>query len=202
MNLLARSLFQTPQPTLVIRRGLKRSAKIPITLAKSMPGLGSAGTVVYVNKAYMRHELYPKHLAEYVVARTGPRDRNAIAEKENIAPSRRELKSPQDVHSLALRNQDIISRIMGLEPLVFKRSTVNADENSKEDSQGIYGSLTKADVIKELEAKHGIIVDKSALSMDDKIKSTGNYTCTVKLIYAGQASLKCKVVSEVAEPQD
>ncbi|KAJ1904136.1 poly(A)-binding protein binding protein [Coemansia sp. IMI 209127] len=144
----------------------------------------------------MRHELYPKHLAAYVIARNGPLDRSVAAGKAEGAPARKEANVQQDAHSLALKNQDIISRIISLEPLVFKRSIVVSSGDSNDGAQAIYGSLSKADVIKELESMHGIVVDKSALTIDDKIKSTGDYTCTVKLMYAGQASLKCTVVPD------
>ncbi|KAJ1662417.1 hypothetical protein EV178_005906 [Coemansia sp. RSA 1646] len=166
-----------------------------------MPGLGSAGTVVYVNKAYMRHELYPKHLAEYVIARSGPLDRGVSTGKVEGMPSRMGADAQHDVHSLALKNQDIIGRITRIEPLVFKRSVVVTDGDSVDGEQTIYGSLSKADVVKELESRSGIVVDKSALTMDDKIKSTGDYTCTVKLIYAGQVSFKCLVVPDAVNPQ-
>ncbi|KAJ2556892.1 poly(A)-binding protein binding protein [Coemansia sp. RSA 1933] len=190
MNHFARSLFQTQKPVLIISRGLKKATRIPITLAKDIPGLGSAGEVVYVNKAHMRHELYPKHLAAYVIARTGPLDRSVSAEKVEGAPSRKDTDVQKDIHLLALKNQDIIGRIVKLKSLVFKRSVIETEGGNPGSEQTIYGSLSKVDVIKELESTHGIIVDKSALSMDDKIKTTGNYTCTVKLVYAGQASLK------------
>ncbi|KAJ1962967.1 poly(A)-binding protein binding protein [Dipsacomyces acuminosporus] len=194
MNFLTRQVAQTRQPVLILQRGLKK-AKIPVTLLKDIPRVGSAGTVVHVDKAHMRYQLYPKRLAEYVVVRQGPLDRSKIVEEPVTgSPSKAQADEQQKVHSLALRNQEIIQRIVGLEPLVFERSVVPSESNAEQELQAIYGSLTKADVLKTLAEDHGISIDKDALSMDDKIKAIGEYICIVKLIYAGQASFKVKVV--------
>ncbi|KAJ1725316.1 hypothetical protein LPJ53_000543 [Coemansia erecta] len=205
MNSLTRAFVQTRSPVQVIRRGLKKKSKIPVTLLKDIPRVGSAGAVIQVNKAYMRHELFPKRLAAYVEVRGGPLDRTKAAADE-VAKAAASLLSQdgvdmqQKVHSLALTNQDIISRITKLEPLVFERNVVPSGESGGEgEAQAIYGSLVKGDVIRELAEKHGIVIDKDALNMNDKIKSVGEYTCVVKLIYAGQASFKACVVPAKTE---
>ncbi|KAJ2365488.1 hypothetical protein IW150_006199 [Coemansia sp. RSA 2607] len=200
MNSLTRSFVQTHSPIQIIRRGLKKKSKIPVTLLKDIPRVGSAGAVIQVNKAYMRHELFPKRLATYVEVRGGPLDRtkaaaDEAAKAESSSLSRDGIDMQKKIHSLALTNQDIISRITKLEPLVFERNVVPSGESgAEEDVQAIYGSLVKSDVIRELAEKHGIVIDKDALTMNDKIKSIGEYTCVVKLIYAGQASFKACVV--------
>ncbi|KAJ2711084.1 hypothetical protein H4R19_003419 [Coemansia spiralis] len=196
MSLLTRPLLRARCGTLIIQRGLKKKSRIPVTLLADVPHVGSAGTVAEVSRAHMRHELFPKRLAEYVVAYRGPRDRS---KREAEAAAGAEAASAQmDVqqrtHALALRNQETISRILAVGVLVFERKVVSSEGAAEEGAQAIYGSLTKADVARELAEKHDIAVDKEALSMDDKIKSTGDYACTVKLLYAGQASLSVRVV--------
>ncbi|KAJ2436802.1 hypothetical protein GGI03_009407 [Coemansia sp. RSA 2337] len=141
----------------------------------------------------MRHELYPKRLADYVIARVGPLDRSKVVEVAAPDLSQEQATRQEKVHSLALRNQETLGRIVRLEPIVFERSVVVAEAGTEEGAQAIYGSLTKADVLKELADAHGIVIDKEALTMDEKIKSVGEYTCVVKLIYAGQASFKAIV---------
>ncbi|KAJ2777306.1 poly(A)-binding protein binding protein [Coemansia interrupta] len=205
MNSLTRSFALARSPVQVIQRGLKKKSKIPVTLLKDIPRVGSAGAVIQVNKAYMRHELFPKRLAAYVEVRGGPLDRTKAAADEAAKAAASPLSKDgvdmqQRVHSLALTNQDIISRIAKLEPLVFERNVVPSGESGGEgEAQAIYGSLVKGDVIRELSEKHGIVIDKDALSMNDKIKSVGEYTCVVKLIYAGQASFKACVVPTKTE---
>ncbi|KAJ2493227.1 poly(A)-binding protein binding protein [Coemansia sp. RSA 2050] len=194
MDRIVRPLAQTRSSVLILQRGLKKKAKIPITLLKDIPRVGQAGAVVHVHKAYMRHELYPKRLADYVIARVGPLDRSKAVEV--VAPdlSLEQANRQEKVHLLALQNQETLSRVVKLEPIVFERSVVVAVESGAEEgAQAIYGSLTKADVLKELADVHGIVIDKDALTMDEKIKSVGEYTCVVKLIYAGQASFKAIV---------
>ncbi|KAJ2882945.1 poly(A)-binding protein binding protein [Coemansia aciculifera] len=193
MDRIIRPLIQVRSPVLILQRGLKKKAKIPITLLKDIPRVGQAGAVVHVHKAYMRHELYPKRLADYVIARVGPLDRSKAVEVITPDLSQEQASRQEKVHSLALRNQETLGRIVRLEPIVFERSVVVAESGTEEGTQAIYGSLTKADVLKELADAHGIVIDKEALTMDEKIKSVGEYTCVVKLIYAGQASFKAIV---------
>ncbi|KAJ2792488.1 poly(A)-binding protein binding protein [Coemansia linderi] len=189
MDRIIRPLAQTRSPVLILTRGLKKKAKIPITLLKDIPRVGQAGAVVHVHKAHMRHELYPKRMADYVIARVGPLDRSKAVEVAAPDQTLEQADRQEKVHSLALRNQETLSRIVKLEPIVFERSVVVVESGTEEGAQAIYGSLTKADVLKELADAHGIVIDKEALAMDEKIKSVGEYTCVVKLIYAGQAEL-------------
>ncbi|KAI9479322.1 hypothetical protein H4R22_000249 [Coemansia sp. RSA 1290] len=198
MSLLARSLFQSRSGTQVFSRGLKRKSKISVTLLKAVPKLGAEGATVQVSRALMRHELFPRRLADYVPKYTGPLDRAKAVKEEQAAKaaaSNDSADTQRKVHNLALKNQGIISQLLNVESLVFERNTMPKEGSSEESVQTIYGSLTKADVVKALAEKHGITVEKEALNMDDKIKHTGEYTCTIKLIYAGQTSLKLRVVS-------
>ncbi|KAJ2612902.1 hypothetical protein H4S08_002492 [Coemansia sp. RSA 1365] len=197
MSLLTRTLFRARQGVVVIQRGIKKNRKIPVTLIEDVPLVGSAGTVAHVSKAYMRHKLFPKRLADYVVSYSGPLDRNKVEDNERVEDIE-ESETPEDaqqrLHQLALKNQEAIGRIVEMEPLVFERNVLPADSSEGQGARAIYGSLSKADVVRALVDIHGILVDKEALVMDDKIKSVGEYTCVVKLAYAGQASLKVKVV--------
>lgn len=211
MSVLARTFAQAGtnvQPAvLAFQRGMKRNAKIPVTMLKALPQLGTEGATVYVNRAYMRYELYPKRLAEYVVSRKGPIDKRKIKgeeEQNRIGQIAAQTNVQEKVHQLAVRNQETIAKITRINGIIFERKVVAATEATKEADEGvvggdktqqaIYGSLTKSDVLIVLEEQYGITVDKEALLMDDKIKSTGDYTCVVKLIYAGQASFKAKVI--------
>ncbi|KAJ2306605.1 hypothetical protein IWW54_004686 [Coemansia sp. RSA 2705] len=197
MSLLTRSLFLARSGTLVLQRGLKRNSKIPVTLLEAVPKVGPAGAVVQVNKAFMRHELYPKRLADYVPKYTGPLDRSRLTEQEQESAAetaKGQIDLQHRVHSLALRNQEIIAKLVDIDTLVFERNVMASDADAKDATQTLYGSLTKADVAKALAELHGIVVDRDALNMEDKIKSTGYHTCSVKLIYAGQASFTIQVV--------
>ncbi|KAJ2161487.1 hypothetical protein GGF46_001426 [Coemansia sp. RSA 552] len=205
MSLVTRPLLGARQGALIFRRGLKKKTRIPVTMLKTVPKVGSEGSVVQVSKAFMRHELYPKRLADYVLTYKGPLDRSKAAAAGSTAESAEEAlateaEAQRRTHSLALKNQEALAQIMALGPLVFERNVLPAEaaDGGDEESQAIYGSLTKADVAKALSEQHGIQVEKDALNMDDKIKSTGEYTCTVKLIYAGQATLRVKVVPAAA----
>ncbi|KAJ2779013.1 hypothetical protein H4R18_004248 [Coemansia javaensis] len=206
MSFFARSVPRARRCGLpVAQRGLKRSSRIRVTLLADVPRVGAAGAEVLVDRAHMRHELFPKRQAEYVIAYRGPLDRTrreAEAAAEAETASRAQADAQQRTHSLALRNQEALGRIVALEPLVFERKVVPSEHSAGAPggAQAIYGSLTRADVARELAEKHGISVDKEALGMaEDKIKSTGDYVCTVKLMYAGQAALRVRVVPAADE---
>ncbi|KAJ2079036.1 hypothetical protein H4R24_004049 [Coemansia sp. RSA 988] len=200
MSLLTRPLFRARQGVTLIQRGIKKKRRIPVTLIENVPLVGSAGTVAHVSKAYMRHKLFPKRLAEYVVSYSGPLDRNKIEndeQAEEAEASETPENTQQRLHQLALKNQEAIGRIVEMEALIFERNVVPDDSGGNQGAQAIYGSLSRADVVRALADMHAISVDKEALVMDDKIKNVGEYTCVVKLAYAGQASLKLKVVPTV-----
>ncbi|KAJ2349458.1 hypothetical protein IWW50_002525 [Coemansia erecta] len=203
MSLLARPSFQARLGTLVFQRGMKRKSRIPVTLLKDIPNVGAEGSVVSVHRAYMRHELFPKRLAEYVRKYTGPLDRNKPVEEEEQAVAsgaqKSQIHAQKKVHSVALKNQELIGKLMDIDSLVFERNVTAKEEGAEGDAQGIYGSLTKTDVIKQLAEAHGVVVEKEALEMNDKIKHIGEYTCVIKLIYAGQTSIKLCVVPTKSE---
>ncbi|KAJ2498965.1 hypothetical protein GGH96_003890 [Coemansia sp. RSA 1972] len=198
MSLLTRPSFQARLSTLVIQRGMKRKAKIPVTLLKDIPNVGTVGNVISVHRAYMRHQLFPKRLAEYVKKYTGPLDRNKVAEEkeqaEAVETTVQSTVSHNKIHNVALKNQELIDKLLDVKSLVFERNVMPKEDSEEGDSQALYGSLTKTDVVKLLEEVHGIVIDKDALHMDEKIKSTGEYTCVAKLMYAGQTTLKLHVV--------
>ncbi|KAJ1647591.1 hypothetical protein J3B02_005143 [Coemansia erecta] len=195
MNCLTSLFVQTRQPVMILQRGLKKKSKIPVMLLKSIPRVGAAGAVIRVSRGHMRNDLYPKRLAVYASIKEGTVERANTAQKEAALPTKKHAEARRDVHLLAVNNQAIIDQVASLEPLVFERKVVVSSEPSAEGTaQTIYGSLTKADVIKELADKHSIYIERDALSMNDKIKSVGEFKCVVKLIYAGQASFLAKVV--------
>ncbi|KAJ1937919.1 hypothetical protein DL89DRAFT_291844 [Linderina pennispora] len=194
MNFLGRQVSSSGlarSPIQILQRGLKKKTTIPVKLIKDVPRIGAVGTVIEVDPAYMRHELFPKRLADYVIARRGPLDRSKVLAEEKAAegPSRAALDQQQKVHATALGNQTMIQRVVELPVIEFERSAVEGSE----ENEAIYGSVSKADVLKAL-GEHGIKIEKEALAMDDKIKTLGEYTCVVKLIYAGQASFTIRVV--------
>ncbi|KAJ2704361.1 hypothetical protein FB645_003366 [Coemansia sp. IMI 203386] len=195
MNCLTNLFVQTRQPVMILQRGLKKKSKIPVTLLKNIPRVGTAGAVIRVSRGHMRNELYPKRLAVYASIKEASVDRSTAAQKDAPLLVKKHKEARRDVHLLAVNNQATIDQISDLEPLVFERKVVGSGESGSESgAQAIYGSLSKADVIKELAEKHSIHIDRDALNMDDKIKSVGEYRCVVKLIYAGQASFVAKVI--------
>ncbi|KAJ1948690.1 hypothetical protein FBU59_001475, partial [Linderina macrospora] len=110
-------------------------------------------------------------------------------EKAAEGLSRVAVDQQQKVHATALSNQAMIQKVVELPVIEFARSAVEGPE----ESEAIYGSVSRADVLKAL-SEHGVKIEKEALAMDDKIKTLGEYTCVVKLIYAGQASFKIRVI--------
>ncbi|KAJ2719526.1 hypothetical protein GGI07_005161 [Coemansia sp. Benny D115] len=216
MNSLTRSasnFVRQQQPILMLQRGIKKNTRVTVKLLKDIPMVGSAGSTIEVGRAHMRHVLYPRRLAAYVISYNGPRDRvkeAALAAEREAAETKAGgakaggkgaggINEQERVHNLALHNQDLIGKILRLEPLVFERKTTVESEASENAAATIYGSVTKADVLKMLAENHGIVVDRSALTMDEKIKTVGEYSCEVKLIYAGNASFKFKVVPMASE---
>ncbi|KAG9286390.1 hypothetical protein G9A89_014556 [Geosiphon pyriformis] len=70
-------LEQQQQPEICIfKRGVKKP-KIEVKLLQPVQNLGRAGDTVSVMRGYMRYELYPRQLAEYIY-RVEPKKRNLV----------------------------------------------------------------------------------------------------------------------------
>ena len=145
-----------------------------VILLKSVPALGDRGETVRVKPGYARNYLLPRSLA---VPATDS-NRRKFEEEERVH-KRRDINAMQDAKAKVAKMADVSCTI-----------TVQVGEEDK-----LYGSVTSADIAKELAAQ-GIEVDKKQVLLEEPIKKIGVYTVDIRLHREVSAPIKVWVVKQ------
>ena len=145
-----------------------------IILLESVPPLGGRGDTVRVKAGYARNYLLPRKLA---VLATDP-NRRKLAEEEKVH-KRRDILAMKTAKGKMAKMADMSCTI-----------TVHVGEDDK-----LYGSVTSADIAKELNAQ-GLDVDKKQVLLEEPIKKIGVYTVDIKLHREVDVPIKVWVVKQ------
>ena len=148
-----------------------------IILTQDVDNLGQKGEVVSVKPGYGRNFLIPRGLA--VVASTSNVKRY---EEETRQQSLKLDAVRKDAEALANRVDEM--------EIVLQAPV--GEENR------IFGTITTQQVAEAL-AKNGIEIDRKKITIDDEIRTTGDYTATVKFHPEHSGTLKLQVVPESLE---
>jgi large subunit ribosomal protein L9 len=145
--------------------------KTKIILQEDIPNLGVAGDVKDVAPGYARNYLLPRKLA----VPSSPRTRAVWeARKTQLNEERKtKLEAAQE-------------RCRQLEEVVITL-TARAGQDGK-----LYGSVTTAEVAKALSGK-GVSIDRRWVELRESIRTTGDFTGTVRLHPQVRASFKIQV---------
>jgi large subunit ribosomal protein L9 len=145
-----------------------------LILTQEVTGLGTPGDVVEVKDGYGRNYLVPRGLA-VLWSRGGEKQVTSI----RAARASREVKSLEEAQTIKA----------GLEstPVTL---TVRAGTNGR-----LFGAITTADVAAVVAERGGPQVDRRKVELTGAIKSTGDYTVTVRLHPEVQAKVALKVVA-------
>ena len=130
-----------------------------VILKEDVAKLGSRGDVVKVAEGYGRNFLLPKKLA----IEATPANR-AVIEQMKAAAVRRLAREKGDAEAMA-------KQFAGVE-LSFTRKSGEHDQ--------LFGSVTSADIARELEAK-GITIDRRKIQLDEPLKHVGDFDVPIKL---------------------
>ncbi|RKP24944.1 hypothetical protein SYNPS1DRAFT_29312 [Syncephalis pseudoplumigaleata] len=164
--------------------------RIRIKLLMDKPGMGQAGDVVEVKPGFMRNELYPKGVAEYVIVYTGPRNRQAEAEQVAEQAREKAIKSGQldpSIHrDLYIRLRAKADRIESLSAIEFVRPRIRPNDSA------IFGSVSADDILNQLRSEYQVELDPNSIEIE-RIKALGQYTCQIQIPHLGKFPLKVKV---------
>ena len=130
-----------------------------IILLKDLEGRGVAGDIINVKPGYARNKLIPDGLA-------------LRASKRNLAIAKEQKKIAQRKRSQANASQNAI-----LDALKKIEITIEAQVG---DEEKMFGSITNIDIHKALKEK-SVNVDRSAILLDEPIKSLGIYHVPIKV---------------------
>lgn len=145
-----------------------------VILLKSHSPLGNRGDTVKVTAGYARNYLFPRGIA----ALATDSNRRSLTEDDKVR-NRRDIVEMRGAKEVAGKLADVSVTI-----------TVKVGEDDK-----LYGSVTSADIAKELEGQ-GLQIDKKQVQMEEPIKKIGVYTVDVRLHREVVVPIKVWVVKQ------
>ncbi len=145
-----------------------------VILKDNVQSLGKMGDVVNVSVGYARNYLIPKGLA----AEASEKNIKALEHERGVIERKAE-KEQKKAESL----RDEMANVT----CIIKRKVGEQDK--------LFGSVTSKDIEKALE-EQGITVDKKSISIDEPIKSLGEFPVTIKLYHGVTSEVKVVVVAE------
>jgi large subunit ribosomal protein L9 len=145
-----------------------------IILTHEVTGLGAPGDIVEVKDGYARNYLLPRSLAT-VWTKGGEKQVAALRR----ARKARELASVED--ALAARE-------------TLKTSVVPVPAKAGAGGR-LFGTVTTEDIAQAVLAAGGPSLDKRKIELGQRIKTTGDYTVTVRLHESVQAQIPIRVVA-------
>ena len=148
-----------------------------VILKEDVNKLGHRGDVVKVADGYGRNYLLPGKLAIEATAAN-----KAVIEQMKGSAVRRSAKEKGEAEQLA-------TQLTAVE-LVFERKVGENDH--------LFGSVTSGDIAHELEAQ-GYTIDRRKISLEDPLKSLGEYHVPVKLHRDVTAHVKVTVKGDQPE---
>jgi len=145
-----------------------------VILKEDVAKLGHRGDVVRVADGYGRNYLLPHKLAIEATAAN-----RKVIEQMKAAAARRAATEKAKAEELAARLNGVT--------LVFTRRAGDQDH--------LFGSVTSADIAKELEAQ-GFEIDRRKIQLDESLKVVGEHTVDIRLYRDVIAHIKAVVNKE------
>jgi large subunit ribosomal protein L9 len=145
-----------------------------VILQKDIINLGDAGDIKEVADGYARNFLIPKKL----VIPASESNKKVIEHQERLIKLKKEKRKKQ--------SEKVLDSLNGLEIVI----TAKVGEEEK-----LFGSITSIDVAKKL-LENGYSIDKRKISIENPIKTTGEFDIQVKLDDGLTAVVKLRVDKE------
>jgi len=148
-----------------------------VILKEDVIKLGHRGDVVKVADGYGRNYLLPEKLAIEATAAN-----KAVIEQMKASALRKSAKEKVGAEELSTRLNDVV--------LTFERKSGEHEQ--------LFGSVTAADIAKELEAK-GYEVDRRKIHLDEPLKSVGEFHVPIRLHREVTAHVQVNIKSDKPE---
>jgi large subunit ribosomal protein L9 len=150
-----------------------------VILKEDVNKLGHRGDVVKVADGYGRNYLLPGKLAIEATAAN-----KAVVEQMKASAVRKSAKEK-------IESEQLATQLSAVE-LVFERKVGEHDH--------LFGSVTSGDIAHELEAK-GFKIDRRKISLEDPLKTIGEYHVPVKLHREVTSHVKVTVKGDQPEAE-
>jgi len=145
-----------------------------VILLQDVEKLGGKGSVVTVSDGYARNFLLPRQLAE------------------QASPGRIEevRRRQQDAEHKLVRDAEKADDVADLLGKTVLTVTAQAGEDGK-----LFGSVTAADISKEILRSRKVKIDKKKINLEEPIKQTGDYMVEIEVHTGVKANTKVIVAA-------
>ena len=151
----------------------KEMTQVKVILQQDVKGHGRRGEMKEVSDGYARNYLLPRGLA--VAATADNMNAMKLQEKAKIKQTENEKKAAKET----------------AEALKGILVTISAKAGS---SNKLFGSVTTKEISEELQASHGITIEKNKIIQAEPIKTFGSYELKVKLGHEITGTLSVAVI--------
>ena len=145
-----------------------------VILLQDVETLGDKGTVVAVSDGYARNFLLPRKLAEQASA--GRIEEVRRRQEEGEAKKARDIERAGDTAEMLSKTVLTV--------------TAQAGEDGK-----LFGSVTAADISKEIFRTRNLKIDKKKINLEEPIKETGDYMVEIEVNTGVKATAKVIVTA-------
>ena len=146
-----------------------------VILTQDVKGQGKKDQIIDVSDGYARNFLLPKKLAV-------PADNSALNDVKNKEAAKQHKLDVEKAEAVAVAEK-------------LKSITVKFEYAAGPDKK-LYGSVTAKDIAESLKKEHGIDIDKRKITLNENIKSFGNFTADVKLFTGVSGKINILVTSK------
>lgn len=148
-----------------------------VILNQDVDNLGYVGEIVEVKPGYARNYLLPRKIA-------------VVVNKHNLEVMQNKMKKlEKEIEQTRLTSEELKAKIEAL-VLRFERKVGENDV--------LFGSVTVHDIEEQLN-EAGVEFDRKKFTLPEAIKTTGTFTCKLKLFRDIVAEVKVEVVPEGVE---
>jgi large subunit ribosomal protein L9 len=145
-----------------------------VLLRSDIDGVGKRGDIIDVSGGFARNHLLPAGKA--IVATPGLESQAAAMRRS------RDLRDARDHES-----SETVARALVGTPITLSARTAG---------ERLFGSVSAADIIRQVERQTGAVIDRKDLVLDEPIKTVGEHSVRVELVGGVVFELTVHVVAE------
>jgi large subunit ribosomal protein L9 len=145
-----------------------------VLLRSDIDGVGKRGDIIDVSGGFARNHLLPAGKA--IVATPGVEGQAAAMRKS------RDLRNARDHES----SETVARTLVGTPITLAARAT----------GERLFGSVSAADIIRQVEEQTGAVIDRKDLILEEPIKTVGEHNVRVELVGGVVFELNVHVVAE------
>ena len=146
-----------------------------VLLIKDVKDLGKKGEIKEVKDGYGQNFLIGKGFALLAT--------NEVMRKYESDQRKKAAAEAEEIANL----KEIEKQLKTLKLVVKRKLGANGS---------LFGAVTKEEIAHDLKAQHSIEIDKKAIEIEHAIKTTGNFTISVKLGHGIHATLTLEIIGE------